>query len=144
MNKKELSRYYHLKMETKELEEKIKELEQTLLSSPILTGMPHNNRISNPTEQRNILILSLKSKLEKRETMALEELNKIEDYISAIEDIETRQIFSKRYVQLKRWEDIAKEMYMSESSVFRKHSKYLKENRDDRKSDSIYQTIKKI
>lgn len=144
MNKRELSRYYHLKQETRDLEEKIKELENTLLSGPVLTGMPHSNKISNPTEQKNILILSLKSKLEDRETKALEELNKIEDFITSIEDIETRQIFSKRYVQLKRWEDIAKEMYMSESSVFRKHSKYLKENRDGRKSDSIYETIKKV
>ena len=138
MNKKDLSRYYHLKMEIKDLGDKIKELEQTLISSPILTGMPHSNNISKPTEQRNILILSLKSKLEKRETNALEELNKIEDYISSIEDIEIRQIFSKRYVQLKRWDDIAKEMHMSERNIFRKHSKYLKENRDDRKSESVY------
>lgn len=140
MNKKELSKYYHLTNEIKDLQEKIKELDLTLISSPLLTGMPHSNKVSNPTEQRNILILTLKRKLEIREAKAMEELIKIEDYISSIEDIELRQIFDKRYVQLKSWEVIANEIHMSERNVFRKVSKYLKENKDDRKGNQIHKT----
>ncbi len=144
MNKKELSKYYHLTNEIKDLQEKIKELDLTLISSPLLTGMPHSNKVSNPTEQRNILILTLKRKLEIREAKAMEELIKIEDYISSIEDIELRQIFDKRYVQLKSWEVIANEIHMSERNVFRKVSKYLKENKDDRKGNQIHKTTYKI
>ena len=140
MNKKELSKYYHLTNEIKDLQEKIKELDLTLISSPLLTGMPHSNKVSNPTEQRNILILTLKRKLEIREAKAMEELIKIEDYISSIEDIELRQIFDKRYVQWKSWEVIANEIHMSERNVFRKVSKYLKENKDDRKGNQIHKT----
>lgn len=140
MNKKELSKYYHLTNEIKDLQEKIKELDLTLISSPLLTGMPHSNKVSNPTEQRNTLILTLKRKLEIREAKAMEELIKIEDYISSIEDIELRQIFDKRYVQLKSWEVIANEIHMSERNVFRKVSKYLKENKDDRKGNQIHKT----
>ena len=140
MNKKELSKYYHLTNEIKDLQEKIKQLDLTLISSPLLTGMPHSNKVSNPTEQRNILILTLKRKLEIREAKAMEELIKIEDYISSIEDIELRQIFDKRYVQLKSWEVIANEIHMSERNVFRKVSKYLKENKDDRKGNQIHKT----
>ena len=140
MNKKELSKYYHLTNEIKDLQEKIKELDLTLISSPLLTWMPHSNKVSNPTEQRNILILTLKRKLEIREAKAMEELIKIEDYISSIEDIELRQIFDKRYVQLKSWEVIANEIHMSERNVFRKVSKYLKENKDDRKGNQIHKT----
>ena len=140
MNRKELSKYYHLTMEIKDLEEKIKELDLTLISSPILTGMPHSNKISNPTEQKSILTLTLKRKLEKRKEKALNELNKIEDYISSIEDTEIRQIFSKRYIQLKKWEEIAQEMFMSERNIYRKHSKYLKEKRNDRGNDTIHKT----
>lgn len=140
MNKKELSKYYHLTNEIKDLQEKIKELDLTLISSPLLTGMPHSNKVSNPIEQRNILILTLKRKLEIREAKAMEELIKIEDYISSIEDIELRQIFDKRYVQLKSWEVIANEIHMSERNVFRKVSKYLKENKDDRKGNQIHKT----
>ena len=66
MNKKELSKYYHLTNEIKDLQEKIKELDLTLISSPLLTGMPHSNKVSNPTEQRNILILTLKKIRNKR------------------------------------------------------------------------------
>ena len=138
MNIKELSKYYHLTIEIKDLEEKIKELDLTLISSPILSGMPHSNKISNPTEQKNILTISLKQKLEKRKVEALRELNRIEDYVESIEDIEIRQIFRKRYVQLKRWEQIADEMHMSERNIYRKHRKYLKENKDDRESDQIH------
>ena len=140
MNIKELSKYYHLTIEIKDLEEKIKELDLTLISSPILSGMPHSNKISNPTEQKNILTISLKQKLEKRKVEALRELNRIEDYVESIEDIEIRQIFRKRYVQLKRWEQIADEMHMSERNIYRKHRKYLKENKDDRESDQIHKT----
>ena len=140
MNKKELSKYYHLTNEIKDLQDKIKELDLTLISSPLLTGMPHSNKISNPTEQRNILMLTLKRKLEIREARAMEELIKIEDYISSIEDTELRQIFDKRYVQLKSWEVIANEIHMSERNVFRKVSKYLKENKDDRKGNQIHKT----
>ncbi len=140
MNRKELSKYYHLTIEIKDLEEKIKELDLTLLSSPILTGMPSSNKISNPTEQRNILISSLKQKLEQRKAESIEELNRIEDYVESIEDIEIRQIFRKRYMQLKRWDQISDEMHMSERSIYRRHQKYLKENKDDRKSDQIHKT----
>lgn len=128
MNKKELSKYYYLTLEIKDLESKIIELESKLISSPTLTGMPHGNTISNPTEKTAILLATLKDKLENRRLRSITELNKIEDYISQISDVDIRLIFNKRYIQLKRWDEIASEMYMSERSVYRKHSDYFKEN----------------
>ena len=55
------------------------------------------------------------------------EMEKIEKYISTIEDIEIRLIFSKRYLDFKDWVKIADEMFMSERSVYRKHSNWLKQ-----------------
>ena len=54
----------------------------------------------------------------------------IENYLATIEDIETKLIFNKRYIELKEWSVIAREMHMSERTVFRKHSKQLKVQND--------------
>lgn len=126
MTKKELSKYYYLSIEIKELEVQIKELMNSLIGSPKLTGMPHGFGVGNPVEQKAVLIVNLKNKLEKRRAKSLNELTKIELYIDSIEKTEVRMIFKKRYVQFKRWEDIAREMCMSESSVFKKHQEQLK------------------
>ena len=126
MNKKELSKYYHLSMEINELEEQIKELMDSLVGSPELTGMPHGSGVGNPVEQKAMLIINLKNKLEKRRAKSLKELTKIELYIANIEKAEIRLIFTKRYIQFKRWDEIAREMCMSESSIFKKHQEQLK------------------
>ena len=131
MTKKELSKYYHLSIEIKDLEEQIKELEKSLIGSPILTGMPHGSKIGNPVEQKAILLTKLKDKLEKRKTKSLNQLMKIEVYIASIKQAETRLIFTKRYVQFKQWEEIAKEMCMSISSVYRKHKEQLNRRKNE-------------
>ena len=125
MNKRELSKYYHLSMEIKDLEEQINELMNSLIGSPILTGMPHGSGTGNPVEQKATLLLNLKNKVEKRRSEALKKLTKIELYIASMEESDVRLIFTKRYIQFKQWEDIAKEMCMSESSVFRRHREQL-------------------
>lgn len=130
MTKRELSKYYHLSNEIKEIEEQINELSNSLIGSPILTGMPHGSGTSNPVEQKASLLINLKNKLEKRKNKSLQELIKIEVYIASIEKSEIRTLFTKRYIQFKQWEEIADEMHMSISSVFRKHSDQLK--RDQR------------
>ena len=130
MNKRELSKYYHLSMEIKDLEEQINELMNSLIGSPILTGMPHGSGTGNPVEQKATLLLNLKNKLEKRRSEALKKLTKIELYIASMEESDVRLIFTKRYIQFKQWDDIAREMCMSESSVFRRHKSQFR--RDER------------
>jgi len=125
MNKKELSKYYHLSVEINELEEQIKELMNGLVGSPALTGMPHGSGVGNPVEQKAMLIINLKNKLEKRRARSLKELTKIELYIANIEKAEVRLIFTKRYIQFKSWDEIAREMCMSESSIIKKHQRQL-------------------
>ena len=126
MTKRELSKYYHLSLEIKELEEQITELTSSLIGSPVLTGMPHGSGISNPVEQKASLLLNLKNKLEKRRSKSLQQLIKIETYIASIEKTEVRLLFTKRYIQFKQWDEIAKEMCMSEGSVIRRHKEQLK------------------
>ena len=132
MTKKELSKYYYLSLEIKDLEDRIEILNETSVGSSKITGMPIAHTNESPIERRVELIIRLKNKLEKRKCRALEEMDKIEQYLSTIEDIETRLIFYKRYLDFKSWEEIADEMYMSERSVYRKHSNCLKGETNDK------------
>jgi len=91
------------------------------------TGMPVSGNISNPTERKVQLILKYTEILERKKNLALEEMVKIENIIAKINDTEIRRIFNKRYIELKKWERIAQEMHMSERTIFRKHSQFLKE-----------------
>jgi len=128
MDRKTLSKYYHLSQEIKEIEEKIIMIKDQMPSGSRITGMPFSgNNKSDPTERKVQLIIKYTEILENKKNQAIEEMVKIENIISTIEDIEIRRIFNKRYIELKKWEKIALEMHMSERTVFRKHSQFFKE-----------------
>ena len=125
MTKEELSKYYYLKQEIKQIEDKIKEIDSTFMRASLINCEKFERRLSNPQEKRMILIEKYTEKLEKAIEKALEELIKIEEFINSIEDPEVRIIFRYRYIELKNWEEIAKLVFMSRASVCRKHQEYL-------------------
>ena len=131
MTKEELSKYYYLSLEIKQLEEKIKEISEQYLSSNEITGMPKGNNISNPQERRIMLLEKYKERLEKKKIESINEMMKIETYLMSIDDIETRMIFNYRYIEKKSWEQIAKLMYMGIATVFRKHRDQLRHSSED-------------
>lgn len=128
MNKTKLSKYYFLTIEIKDLEERIATIQSTLIGASKITGMPHSTRTKNKSqvEKKTELLVTLKNKLERRKAKALKRMIEIEDFLISIEDVEIRMIFNKRYLELKKWEDISNEMNMSERHVIRIHSDYLK------------------
>ncbi len=125
MTKEELSRYYYLKKEIKQIEERIKEIDDTFLSANRINGMRYEKRLSNPQEQRMILIEKYDKRLEEKKDEALKELMKIEDFIDSINDPEIRMIFRYRYIELMEWNKIAMLVNMSERTVYRKHREIL-------------------
>lgn len=127
MTKGQLSKYYYLSLEIKEIEEKIQSIRETSVGSTKLTGMPTSHNNESPLEKRVELLITLSEKLEHRKNKAIEEMTKVEQFLSTIVDSETRLIFNKRYIEFKRWDKIAQELHMSESSVFRRHKKQLSE-----------------
>ena len=58
MTKKELSKYYYLSREIKDLEERIQTLQNQSVGVSKLTGMPFSNEKSNPVEKRAELFIS--------------------------------------------------------------------------------------
>ena len=125
MTKEELSSYYYLKKEIKQIEERIKEIDDTFLSANRINGMRYEKRLSNPQEQRMILIEKYDKRLEEKKDEALKELMKIEDFIDSINEPEIRMIFRYRYIELIEWNKIATLVHMSERTVFRKHREIL-------------------
>ena len=125
MTKEELSSYYYLKKEIKQIEERIKEIDDTFLSANRINGMRYEKRLSNPQEQRMILIEKYDKRLEEKKDEALKELMKIEDFIDSIKEPEIRMIFRYRYIELMEWNKIVMLVHMSERTVFRKHREIL-------------------
>ena len=125
MTKEELSKYYYLKKEIKQIEERIKEIDDTFLSANRINGMRYEKRLSNPQEQRMILIEKYDKRLEEKKDEALKELMKIEDFIDSINDPEIRMIFRYRYIELMEWNKIVMLVHMSERTVYRKHREIL-------------------
>lgn len=131
MNKKQLSNYYYLSMEIKELENRLRELKNKSVGVSHLTGMPFSGNVSNPTEKRILLQEKLQEKIEAKKEKAMEEMILIVEYISKISDSEVRLIFTKRYIEFKKWDLIAREMSMSERTVFRRHGEYWKRSKNE-------------
>ena len=125
MTKEELSSYYYLKKEIKQIEERIKEIDDTFLSANRINGMRYEKRLSNPQEQRMILIEKYDKRLEEKKDEALKELMKIENFIDSINDPEIRMIFRYRYIELMEWNKIVMLVHMSERTVYRKHREIL-------------------
>lgn len=104
--------------------EKIRSLDEMATSATqTITGMPHN---PSSTKSRMAEAVCKKVDLE-REIVELEaERNEAIAYLNTLPDTEETTLLIKRYVRDLQWEDIAAEMHISESTVYRLHKKAVK------------------
>lgn len=87
-------------------------------------GMPHGTNISRPTEEKAIR-LSLKAiEWKMAELEAIETRQQVFRIISEIDGIEGDVLFG-RYIELRRWEDIARTLHYSTQNIFRIHGRAL-------------------
>lgn len=103
MNEKELSRYFYLKREIDDLEERI-----LTFGAGISSVRYKELDVSGSAKYQAIQekIVQLKDIWMEKRVSALEEYLKIEGFISGIDDIEIRQIIRYRYLDLKKWDEI--------------------------------------
>lgn len=123
MTEKELSRYYYLKKEISDLEERIIKLGYGVGSveiSDMPKGVPSNNTI----QQR---VVELREKYIEARVSALEEYLKIEKYISSVDDSEIRTMMRLRFLDLKSWEEIGREYHYDRTTVSKKIRRYIKQ-----------------
>ena len=119
-----LNKLYYFKIEIEELKEEIKNLAE--ISSPIITGMPGSNKVSNPPEEHFMKKQRLIEKLNRKLERYFDELERIESVIDGIEDAEIRTIARMRFVRNLKWEEIGKLTGYDRSVCYKKMNKYLK------------------
>lgn len=123
MTEKELSKYYYLKREIKDLEDRLKELGVGLsainLDKELSSGSSEHTSI-----QEKIAII--KDKWINARLSALEEYLKIENYIETVEEVEIRQIMRYRFLDLYDWYKIGEVLHCDRTTVSKKLRKYLK------------------
>lgn len=122
MSEKELSKYYWLKKEINDLENRLLEFGDGISATSIaneIKGSPEHISIQ---EKRAILV----EKLFNARLSALEEYIKIESYIEKVDDVEIRQIMRYRFLDLLSWNEIGAEMLYDRTTISKKLRAYLK------------------
>jgi len=125
MSEKELSKYFYLKKEVEDLENRIKEFGNGVRSMQIKdvqVSSSHKNKSIQETK------VELVGRLTEKRISALEQYLEIERYIEDVDDAEIRNIMRYRYLDLMKWEDIGEKMFQDRTSVAKKVRKYIKEN----------------
>ena len=119
-----LNKLYYLKIDIENIKDEIRSL--PTISSPQMTGMPHGSGISNPTVSYVIKKEELTERLNQKIAKYTEELDRIENIIDKIEDVEVRSIARMRFVQCMKWEEIGDRIHLDRTNCARKLKKYIK------------------
>lgn len=137
MTIKELSKYHNIKIEIKQLEDTVEELETTVIGSSKITGMPTTiSGNSSPTERIGIKLAQLKSKIETKKETLIDEAHKIENFLETVEDSTVRIIIRARFIDGKNWHQIGKELNFERTTPYYHLKKYLKGRLEDEKEKS--------
>ena len=108
VNKKELSQLYWLNREIEEQQRRLAELETLATScTSRITGMPHATGVTDKLAKYAAEIADLHGLIDLNIRKCFYELNRINRFISTLEDSLIRQILSLRYVNGLTWQQIA-------------------------------------
>lgn len=123
MNEKDLSKYFYLKKEVDNLEERIITLGVGVSSVKVKElNVDSSPKYASIQEK----LTELKDLWMEKRVSALEEYIKIEHYITNIEDSEIRQIMRYRYLDLKKWDEIDELLHNGINYSKKKYYKYFK------------------
>lgn len=125
MSEKELSKYYNLKREVQDLEDRIKEFGSGVKSVPIKEVSVSSSHSTKSIQETKV---ELVSRYTEKRIEALEQYLAIERYIEDVEDVEIRNLMRYRFLDLMKWEDIAEKVFQDRTTISKKVRKYLKEN----------------
>ena len=125
MSEKDLSRYFYLKKEVEDLEQRIAEFGSGVKSVPIKEVSVSGSRKNQSIQETKV---ELVGRLTEKRLSALEQYLEIERYIEEVEDVEIRNIMRYRYLDLMKWEEIAEKVFQDRTTISKKVRRYLKEN----------------
>lgn len=121
MSEKELSRYYWLKKEIKNLEDRLLEFGVGVSSPSLDNEIAGTGNHASIQERRAELV----EKLINARLSALEEYLRIESYIEKVEDSEIRQIMRYRFLDLFSWSRIGEEMHYERTTISKKLRSFI-------------------
>lgn len=108
MTLKELYSIPHLQKEIADYKEKIREMEELAESMTAkLTGMPHASGVSDKVGECAAAIAEYKTFFESVVAQKVAREMEITQYIQSIEDIVLRRIMYLRFVEQKKWQQVA-------------------------------------
>ena len=108
MTLKELSKYYKLHERLERNREMLSSLYVAAgLGAQVITGMPHAPGVSDKVGDLAAELWDLQSKIDYLEQRCAEEKKKLEKYIGAIKDDQTRMIFRLRFIHCMTWPQVA-------------------------------------
>ena len=122
MTEKELSRYYWLKKEVKNIENQLEELGYGVGSIQYGEKVETSLIPTSIQEKRAMLI----EKLINARLDALEEYIKIESYINTVQEPEIKIIMRLRFQNLKSWDEIGLELDKDRTTVAKKIRAFLR------------------
>ncbi len=131
MTKHELSQLYYLNREIQRLQKRLKELEDAVLSSTAkITGMPWGSGVSDKVGACTAEIADLRALIELSIQKCWYERNRLNRYISTIEDAQMRQILSLRYIDGLSWTRVAFSLGGGNTAdgVRMAHNRFLEKN----------------
>lgn len=108
MTLKELSQLYYLNREIEMDKKRLLELEARAVScSSDLSGMPRSSGVGDRVGRYAAEIVDLKGIIEAKLQQCIYERNRLERYITTIEDSLLRQVFTYRFVNGLPWQQVA-------------------------------------
>ena len=108
MTLQELSKYYKLHERLERNREMLASLYAAAgLGAQEITGMPHASGVSDQVSNLVIEIEDLKERISHLESRCAEEKKRLEKYIGAIKDDQTRMIFRLRFIHCMTWLQVA-------------------------------------
>ena len=88
-------------------------------------GQPHGTGVSRKTEDKAIKLADAAKAWKEAELNALEEKQKVFNLIWDIPDVEGEVLY-ERYINLRKWEDVAETIHYSLQGVFSAHRRALR------------------
>lgn len=109
MTLRELSQLYWLNREIEFDKRRLEELEAMATSpkSQQIDGMPHNSSGQDVIARQVAEIADLKAIITAKQQQCIYERNRLERYISSIDDSLTRQVFTLRFINGLSWRQVA-------------------------------------
>ena len=108
MTLRELSIYYKLHERLERNREMLSSLSAAAgPGAQVITGMPHAPGVSDKVGNLAAELWELQSKIDYLEQRCAEEKKKLEKYIGAIKDDQTRMIFRLRFIHCMTWLQVA-------------------------------------